>query len=225
MLKSDLIKLINDFREASGDDPPIIVGSQSFHAFTDTIPEIARKSVECDFMLSSSNFSKRPQIDLSLGILSRYREDNGFFADALGLASVALPNGWRDRLVPYHDDSGNVIAFCADKHDVAVSKFIAGREKDLEFLTSALDSGLIDITQLLQHLKLAFEKVENDIIPDRIERFIKHLELARFRDDLINLLNSVQIPIVILDVNRRIRRFTPHARIIMNLLANDIGLK
>ena len=190
MLKSDLIKLINDFREASGDDPPIIVGSQSFHAFTDTIPEIARKSVECDFMLSSSNFSKRPQIDLSLGILSRYREENGFFADALGLASVTLPEGWRDRLVPYHDDSGNVIALCADKHDVAVSKFIAGREKDLEFLASALDSGLIDITQLLQHLKLAFEKVENDVIPDRIERLIKYLELARFHDDFVNALKD-----------------------------------
>lgn len=126
----------------SGDDPPIIVGSQSFHAFTDHMPEIARKSVECDFMLSSSNFYKRPQIDLTLGIQSPYRLENGFFADALGLASVTLPDGWRDRLVPYRDDSGKVIALCADRHDIAVSKLIAGREKDLEFLSSALASGL-----------------------------------------------------------------------------------
>ncbi len=188
MLRSDLIKLIDDFREASGDDPPIIVGSQSFYAFSETIPEIARKSVVCDFMLS--NFSKRSQIDLSLGILSQYREENGFFADALGLASVVLPEGWRDRLVPYHDDAGNVIALCADRHDVAVSKFIAGREKDLEFLSSALDSGLIDISLLLEHLKLAFDKVENDVVGDRIERFIKYLELARSQSDLINTLKD-----------------------------------
>lgn len=190
MLRSDLIKLINDFREASGDDPPVIVGSQSFYAFTDTIPEIARKSVECDFMLSSSNFSKRPQIDLSLGILSRYREENGFFADALGLASVTLPEGWQDRLVPYRDDSGNVVALCADRHDVAVSKFIAGREKDLEFLTSAIASSLIDCPSLLERLKLAFKKVENDVIPDRIDRFIKHLESTRSNYDLIYLLKD-----------------------------------
>lgn len=138
MQRSDLIKLINDFRDVSGDDVPVIVGSQSFHAFTEYMPEIARTSVECDFMLSSSNFSKRPKIDLTLGIQSPYRVANGFFADALGLASVTLPDGWRDRLVPYHDDSGKVIAMCADRHDIAVSKLIAGREKDLEFLSSAL---------------------------------------------------------------------------------------
>ncbi|MEQ1605348.1 MAG: DUF6036 family nucleotidyltransferase [Pyrinomonadaceae bacterium] len=137
-----MIRLITDFAAVSGDDPPIIVGSQSFHAFTDHMPEIARKSVECDFMLSSSNFYKRPQIDLTLGIQSPYRLENGFFADALGLASVTLPDGWRDRLVPYRDDSGKVIALCADRHDIAVSKLIAGREKDLEFLSSALASGL-----------------------------------------------------------------------------------
>lgn len=190
MLRSDLIKLINDFREASGDDPPIIVGSQSFHAFSDTIPEIARKSVEYDFMLSSSNFSKRPQIDLSLGILSPYREENGFFADALGRASVTLPDGRRERLAPYHDDSGNIIALCADRHDVAVSKFIAGREKDLEFLTSALASDLIDLVSLLERLKLAFDKVENDVMPDRIERFIKHLELTRSNRDMVDILKN-----------------------------------
>lgn len=190
MLRSDLIKLINDFKEASGDDPPIIVGSQSFHAFTDAIPEIARQSVECDFMLSSSNFSKRPQIDLKLGILSRYREDHGYFADALGLASVILPDGWRDRLVPYRDDSGKIIALCADRHDVAVSKFIAGREKDLEFLTSALSSDLIDIASLLGRLMLAVEKVENDVIRDRIERFIQHLETTSSHREIVAALRD-----------------------------------
>ncbi|MGH9947027.1 MAG: DUF6036 family nucleotidyltransferase [Pyrinomonadaceae bacterium] len=185
-----MIKLILDFCETSGDNPPIIVGSQSFHAYSDHLPEIARKSVECDFMLSSSNFSKRPMIDLTLGIQSPYRVENGFFADALGLASVVLPDGWRDRLVPYHDDSGNVIALCADKHDVAVSKFIAGRDKDLEFLASALASGLIEIKQLLERLEPASDKVENDVIPDRLERFIRYLDSVRSNFELSTILKD-----------------------------------
>lgn len=176
MQRSDLIKLIRDFRDASGDQIPIIVGSQSFHAFTEDIPEIAAHSIECDFMLSSPNFSKRPQIDITLGVFSQYRVQNGFFADALGLASVVLPDGWRDRLIPYHDDSGTVVALCADKYDVAVSKFIAGRPKDVEFLHSALGSRLIELDQLLDRLTLAFDKVENDTIPDRLDRFGKYLE-------------------------------------------------
>ncbi len=42
-------------------------------------------------------------------------------------------------------------------------------------------------------------------------------------NDLVNLLNSVEIPIVILDLKHNIRRFTPHARTIMNLLPSDVG--
>ncbi len=190
MLRSDLIKLIKDFRAASGDDLPIIVGSQSFHAFTDNMPEIARKSVECDFMLSSSNFLKRPQIDLTLGIQSPYRVEHGFFADALGLASVTLPDGWRDRLVPYRDDSDKVIAFCADRHDVAASKLIAGREKDLEFLCSALCTGLIEVDELLKRLTLASRHVEKDVIPDRLDRFVKYLESVSGTFEFVKILKD-----------------------------------
>ena len=175
VLRSDLIKLINDFKVASGDDPPIIVGSQSFYAHTNSLPDIARRSIECDFMLSSANFSKRPIIDTSIGILSDYSVENGFYADALGLASVVLPDGWRERLAEFKDDQGAVIALCADRHDVAVSKLIAGRDKDLEFLSSAISSDLIDIDQLLERLLLTFEKVENDVIRDRVSRLITYM--------------------------------------------------
>ncbi len=50
-----------------------------------------------------------------------------------------------------------------------------------------------------------------------------HGEPAAINNDLINLLNSVEIPIVILDVRRRIRHFTPNAQRILNLLPGDLG--
>jgi two-component system CheB/CheR fusion protein len=48
-------------------------------------------------------------------------------------------------------------------------------------------------------------------------------ELARINSDLINLLNGVQIAIVIVGRDLRIRRFTPVAERVLNLIAGDVG--
>ena len=39
----------------------------------------------------------------------------------------------------------------------------------------------------------------------------------------MNLLTTVDIPILFLDMDRRIRRFTPKARNILNVLPSDFG--
>jgi two-component system CheB/CheR fusion protein len=48
-------------------------------------------------------------------------------------------------------------------------------------------------------------------------------ELARTNSDLINLLNGVQVAIVIVARDLRIRRFTPVAERVLNLIAGDVG--
>lgn len=51
----------------------------------------------------------------------------------------------------------------------------------------------------------------------------RNAELQRINNDLINLLSSVNIPIVMLGGDLRIRRFTPHAEKILNLIPADVG--
>jgi two-component system CheB/CheR fusion protein len=48
-------------------------------------------------------------------------------------------------------------------------------------------------------------------------------ELSRANSDLLNLLASVQIPIVIVTSDLRIRRFTPAAEKLLNLIPADLG--
>ena len=48
-------------------------------------------------------------------------------------------------------------------------------------------------------------------------------ELTRVNADLLNLLASVQIAIVIVSRDLRIRRFTPMAEKVFNLIPGDIG--
>lgn len=51
----------------------------------------------------------------------------------------------------------------------------------------------------------------------------RNAELTQINDDLNNLLSSVNIPIVMLGNDLRIRRFTPQAERCLNLLATDVG--
>jgi two-component system CheB/CheR fusion protein len=51
----------------------------------------------------------------------------------------------------------------------------------------------------------------------------RNTELTKTNDDLSNLLSSVNIPIVMLGNDLRIRRFTPQAERVLNLLPTDIG--
>jgi two-component system CheB/CheR fusion protein len=48
-------------------------------------------------------------------------------------------------------------------------------------------------------------------------------ELRRINADLVNLLANVQIAIVMLDSSLRIRRFTPMAERVLNLISGDVG--
>ncbi len=51
----------------------------------------------------------------------------------------------------------------------------------------------------------------------------RNLELSVANNDLVNLLSAVDIPIVMLDNDLRIRRFTPLVEKILNLIPTDVG--
>src|SRR5262249_19666420 len=51
----------------------------------------------------------------------------------------------------------------------------------------------------------------------------RNVELDRLANDLNNLLIGVNIPVVMLGKDRRIRRFTPTARELLNLIPSDVG--
>lgn len=95
MRKSDLFELIREINEISRQEKPIIVGSQAVHAITKDLPEIARKSIECDFLFVGGKTETRIEINKKLGVFSNFQLEHGFYADALGLATVILPTDWK----------------------------------------------------------------------------------------------------------------------------------
>jgi two-component system CheB/CheR fusion protein len=51
----------------------------------------------------------------------------------------------------------------------------------------------------------------------------RNIQLTEANSDLVNLLASVQIPIVMVSADLKIRRFTPAAERVLNLIASDVG--
>ncbi|HYH99815.1 MAG TPA: chemotaxis protein CheB, partial [Hyalangium sp.] len=98
-----------------------------------------------------------------------------------------------------------------------------------EALASAneeLVSGNEELQSMNEELETAKEELQStneELTTVNDELNSRNQEVSLANGDLVNLLNTVDIPILILDLERRIRRFTPKARGIMNVLPSDVG--
>jgi two-component system CheB/CheR fusion protein len=75
----------------------------------------------------------------------------------------------------------------------------------------------------LETAKEELQSTNEELTTVNDELHTRNTELGCVNNDLVNLLNSVQIPIVILDGELRIRRFTPPAERLLNLIPTDVG--
>ena len=81
-----------------------------------------------------------------------------------------LPEGWEDRLVRVESQATRgAVGLCLEIHDLVISKYVAEREKDLDFNRAAISHGLVDRKILLARLPSTPISAEGR---DRIRAFI-----------------------------------------------------
>lgn len=83
-----------------------------------------------------------------------------------------------------------------------------------------------ELRSLSEQLAVAREEllsVNEELIAVNDELQNRNHEAAEVNSDLSNLLSAFDLPILILDAQRRIRRFNPAARGVLNLLQSDVG--
>jgi hypothetical protein len=121
----------------------IILGSQAIlGAFPDAPPELLR-SVEAD-CYPQDDPSLADLIDGSIGELSPFHETFGYYAHGVGPETAALPAKWEERLVRIESEqTGGTAGLCLSPADLAVSKLISGREKDLDYVRTMVRTGLV----------------------------------------------------------------------------------
>src|SRR4029453_3482179 len=97
---------------------------------------------------------------------------------------------------------------------------------DLNSANEELVSGNEELQSMNEELETAKEELQSTneeltTVNDELQG--RNQEVVEINSDLLNLLATVDIPIVILDRERRIRRFTPKARNILNVVSSDLG--
>lgn len=135
----------------------IVVGSQSILGTfaEEQRPADATMSVEVDILpIADDNVETARLADLIEGVageFSPFEQLHGYSIDGVDLATSALPDGWRDRLVKVQNanaaaPSGDpqFTGWCLNAEDLCVAKLCALREKDQNFVAALLNADLID---------------------------------------------------------------------------------
>ena len=137
MTRSELEHVIRAAGAVSDDREIVIIGSQSMLGQFPDAPAALRVSMEAD-VYPRNRPERADLIDGAIGEGSHFHEQFGYYAQGVGEATAILPDGWRDRLVRIRNaNTGGCTGLCLEVHDLAISKYAAGREKDLAF-TAAL---------------------------------------------------------------------------------------
>ena len=193
MKKQQLFDLTKRLSEITGGKIPIICGTQSFFAYAELVPDIVSRSTECDYLLLDLDRETRNKILDELGLDSEFRVKNGYYADPLGLFTVVLPKDWQKRLQELRDENDNLIAYCVEIYDTAVSKLIAGREKDFVFLKILLENETITAPKFAERIALLKEMPQATVVASRVASLAEVLKKSRSFVDIQPLKNIAKI--------------------------------
>jgi hypothetical protein len=138
---------------AIADDPEVIViGSQAILGQFPSPPPEMTLSLEAD-VYPRNHPERADLIDGALGELSMFHNTFGYYADGVAATTATLPAGWTERLVPIRNaNTLDKTGWCLELHDILVSKYVAGRDKDRRYCSAAARHGLAQRETLLDRL-------------------------------------------------------------------------
>ena len=171
MRRDELEHLLRAAGAIADEDTLIVIGSQAILGTYPEAPADVLKSIEAD-LIPPRHPERWNLIDGVIGEGSPFHETFGYYADGVEETTAKLPEGWKERLVAIcNDNTRGVRGLCVEVHDLLLSKYYAGRPKDLVFTRALAAAGLANRTTLIE--RLAVTEMTDDmraIIAARIER-------------------------------------------------------
>ncbi|MBL8376841.1 MAG: hypothetical protein JNM79_03150 [Burkholderiales bacterium] len=151
MKKRQLDHLLRAAGRITGETEFIVIGSQALHGKAEDIADEILMSFEAD--LIARNHPDRTDWLNVIGVASPFHEEFGYYADPVDEKTATLPAGWKQRLIPLPPgDNKGVTGYCLEPHDLAISKLVANREKDVAFVLQMIKRGLASKSVLLERL-------------------------------------------------------------------------
>jgi hypothetical protein len=152
MTRAELEHAIRAACDVSGDDEVYVFGSQAILGQYPDAPESLRQSAEADIAPVTA-VDMVDVIDANLGELSLFHDAFGFYVHGVSIDAAVLPIGWEKRAIAVrNENTRNSTGWCVEAHDLAMSKLVAFRDKDRDFVRILLRENLIEPRKLLLRL-------------------------------------------------------------------------
>lgn len=174
MKRSELEHIIRAAGSIANDSEIVVIGSQSILGQFPDAPASLLVSAEADvFPMHHPQLSDL--IDGSIGEGSPFHEMYGYYAQGVDDKTATLPKGWCERLVRINNPNTiGVTGLCLEVHDLAISKYVAGRDKDREFTRELAKQGMTERATLIARERETDLPVElRKVVKARIERDFK----------------------------------------------------
>jgi hypothetical protein len=170
MKRSELEHVIRASGAIADDDEIIVIGSQSVLGQFPNAPIRLLASMETD-IYPKNKPALADLVDGSIGEGSFFHAEFGYYAQGVSPNTTVLPKGWQDRLISINNKNTNgVTGLCLEVHDLAMSKYVAGRAKDFEYVSELARQEMVNCKTLMQRLKKTeMSKAERSRIRMRIE--------------------------------------------------------
>lgn len=115
-------------------------------------------------------------------------------------------------------DTQTYLQATIEEHDATNQRLTTANE---EILSS--NEELQSTNEELQTAKEEIQAANEELKTTNEELQGRNADARSINDDLLNLLNNVNVPVVMLSSDLRIRRFTPNAQSLFNLIPSDVG--
>jgi hypothetical protein len=147
-----------------------VVGSQALLGQFPDAPTSLLVSREAD-IYPRNHPERADEIDGSLGDGSYFDSTYGYYAHAVGPETATAPAGWEERLIAVRNpNTGGATGWCLEIHDLLLSKCVAGRERDWDFVGEALRGRLADAEELRHRAdELPLSKGEIEAVRETVD--------------------------------------------------------
>jgi hypothetical protein len=90
-------------------------------------------------------------------------------------------SGWDERLVRIEDPERGSTGLCLHPEDLCVAKVLAGRPKDIRFLTAVFQAGLVDPDAVARKLPTVALRPSDEATARRAQRFLDNVPRRALR--------------------------------------------
>lgn len=154
MTREQLEHAIRAACEVAKDAEVVVFGSQAILGQFPDAPDVLLQSAEADIMPRNKP-EMVDDIEGALGLDSLFHQTHGFYVHGVHIEAATLAPGWEGRAhVVQNENTRGHAGLCLEGHDLAVSKLVAFRPKDRDFVRVLLEHRMVRPAGLIRLINI-----------------------------------------------------------------------